>query len=475
MNKGLLTGFFLIGLALGGANSVVAVETFLAGYHRIETTPPLGTPIAGYYHRRLADGVLDPLHARCLALSDGETRALIYSVDIIYIVDDAIAEIKAEITRKTKVPAEAIFIACTHTHTGPSTVLKGSHNTLPEDTETIDFANRILASRCADAAVMALEDLAPAKILLGRSEAKGISFIRRFRMKDGTMRTNPGANNPDVECALGEPDEQVQLVRFVREGKKEIALINFQCHPDVISGNKYSADWPGLACNYLESALDDGVVALLINGAQGDTNHYRAKTTPGEVIPKRYEMSHHMARTIAGAALAVWGTCVSTPSGKVNAAMPPIKVSANKGKPEEVPLAQKYVDLFEAGRGREIPGTGMEHTANVAWAFRVIRLKDSPAETNVPLSVITVGKTLAFGGFPGEPFTWMGTELKAKSPFTMTIPACTVNGSRGYFPVKSAYGSGGYENATSRFKAGTAEQLVEGILHKLTELHNKAL
>jgi hypothetical protein len=68
----------------------------------------------------------------------------------------------------------------------------------------------------------------------------------------------------------------------------------------------------------------------------------------------------------------------------------------------------------------------------------------------------------------------MGTELKRRSPFAMTIPACCVNGQRGYFPIKSAYTDGGYENATSRFKAGTAERLVDGALEQLGEFHARA-
>ena len=34
-----------------------------AGYARIDITPPLGSPIAGYYDPRIADGILDPVYA----------------------------------------------------------------------------------------------------------------------------------------------------------------------------------------------------------------------------------------------------------------------------------------------------------------------------------------------------------------------------------------------------------------------------
>jgi hypothetical protein len=49
-----------------------------------------------------------------------------------------------------------------------------------------------------------------------------------------------------------------------------------------------------------------------------------------------------------------------------------------------------------------------------------------------------------------------------------------VNGQRGYFPVKSAYTDGGYENATSRFKPGIAERLAAGAIAQMHEFHSKA-
>jgi hypothetical protein len=220
--------------------------------------------------------------------------------------------------------------------------------------------------------------------------------------------------------------------------------------------------------------MDGAVDAVFINGAQGDTNHLHPRTEPGKAIPAGYEMAKHMGRTVAGAALSVWGTCVPAKTGRVQAAVRRVKALVNKGKLEEIPTAEKYVELHLTKRGHEIPGVGMEQVANIAAAYRMLELKNSPDEVDVPVSVVTVGDSLAFGGFPGEPFTWMGSELKRRSPFAMTIPACCVNGQRGYFPIMSAYTDGGYENATSRFKAGTAERLVDGALEQLERFHARA-
>ena len=446
---------------------------FSAGYYRIEITPPLGIPLSGYYSRRAMTGILDPLYVTCLAFSDGKNRALVVAVDNLQIADSVIAQIKEAVTAKTKLPPEAVFIHASHIHTGPSVVTK-SVNVNSEDATIVQLGNKILVSRLSDGAKYAFDDLAPAKILIGRSEAKGISFIRRYKMKDGSTQTNPGVNNPNIDHPIGKPDEQVQLVRFVREGKKEIALMNFQCHPDVIGGTKCSADWPGLSARLLEKAFDGEINAVLINGAQGDTNHIQTDVKKGEVVPHRYEMSKHMARTVVGAALQVWGKCVPVPAGRVSYGMRQVRIESHRGKPEELPLAHKYVELHKAGRSSELPAKGMQNTTLVAGAYRMVELENGPDHFMMPVSSVSIGTTLAFAGFPGEPFTWMGTETKAKSPFTMTVPACTTNGSRGYFPVESAYAEGGYEAATSRFAPGSAERLVAGQLEQLQSLYGEA-
>ena len=480
----MLTKMFCLAALAAMAVSGVAADVaagFKAGFAKKDITPELGTTMSGYYSRRVSTGVLDPLYVRCVAISDGSTKALVMSIDNLHMVNAVYADVRKAVSGKTGVAEDAVFVACTHTHTGPvSRVPSAKGNARHwervhlEDIPVIEASNRRIVEGCVEAAEKALADLACASMLIGRGEAKGISFIRRYRMKDGTVRTNPGMGNPNVDRPLGEPDEQLQLVRFVRGGRREIAIVNFQCHPDTIGGTKFSADWPGLSCTYLERAMDGAVDAVFINGAQGDTNHLHPRTEPGKAIPAGYEMAKHMGRTVAGAALSVWGTCVPAKTGRVQAAVRRVKALVNKGKREEIPTAEKYVELHLTKRGHEIPGVGMEQVANIAAAYRMLELKNSPDEVDVPVSVVTVGDSLAFGGFPGEPFTWMGSELKRRSPFAMTIPACCVNGQRGYFPIMSAYTDGGYENATSRFKAGTAERLVDGALEQLERFHARA-
>ena len=67
----------------------------------------------------------------------------------------------------------------------------------------------------------------------------------------------------------------------------------------------------------------------------------------------------------------------------------------------------------------------------------------------------------ALVGFPGEPFTDIGRQVKEASPAKMTFAACCANGYEGYYPMQSAFDEGGYEARSSRYRAGTAEGLIK--------------
>ena len=78
---------------------------------------------------------------------------------------------------------------------------------------------------------------------------------------------------------------------------------------------------------------------------------------------------------------------------------------------------------------------------------------------------------VCFIGFPGEPFTEMGRQTKAQSPFSMTFPCCMTNGQEGYFPMKEVFGDvNGYEASATRFEVGTAEKFIEAAVALTEEL-----
>lgn len=450
--------------------TATAFSEFQAGFARVDATPPLGMPIPGYFSHRVADGVLDPLYIDCVAVSDGTNSALIYCVDDLHLTNPFCEKAFKAITAVTGVPRDRIYAHATHTHTGATDWPRQGYS--EEENRLVRVFADIRISKLADAARFALADLAPARIGFAKTVCRNISFIRRYRMNDGTVKTNPGLYNENVKEPLGTPDESLQLVRFMRTGAPDIAVINFGTHPDTIGGTKYSADWPGVVRKTFENAVGGGVKCLFLNGAQGDVNHHWRMPPPGRAALNASRktnptaIAEHMGRAVAGVALSVWGVCEEIPTGSVRGRVAAYSMPANLPTADEI----KWVEMFDAGRKSEIPLGGMEIATLTGPNSRVRKLKNGPDHFNVLVSSLAIGDSLAFAGLPCEPFVDIGRAVKEQSPFRATIVTCLTNGSEGYIPSTKAHAEGGYEGLSSRYAAATGDKLVAAQVEQLAAL-----
>ena len=441
---------------------------FKAGFARVDATPPLGIQMVGYFHKRAADGLLDPLCIECVAVSDGKKTALIYSVDDLMLANKFFEKAFPAITEATGVPRDLTYVHSTHIHTGPASWPRSNY-TEEENRLVMDFAN-VRIERLAAAGKMAIADLAPARAGIARTKCEKISFIRRFRMKDGSVRTNPGMNDKNVAGPLGEPDEEVNVVRFWRTGAPDIAIVNFGTHTDTIGGTKISADWPSVVRKTFEDGIGGGVKCLFLNAAQGDVNHFYRLPPPGRKALAKKDVHKHMGRALAGEAMSVWDVCEEVPAGPVNGIVAPATMPANTPTADEI----KWVKMFDEGRKSEIPLSGMEIMTLTAPSSRVRRLMNGPASFDILVSNISIGNSIAFSGMPCEPFVDLGRDVKARSPFRMTVVTSLTNGSEGYIPSTKAHAEGGYEGLSSRFSAPTGDMLVAAQVKQLKQLSEAA-
>lgn len=433
-----------------------------AGFARVDITPPLGTSVAGYYRRRIADGILDPLLATAVVFDDGEKRSALIQLDLIGFNQVNMDRLRKGVADRIGTVPEAVFAHCSHTHLGP--IINPGRDGKAENLEYVEW----LLTRVADVAQLAVCDLAPAKMLYTRGEVKDVAFIRRFLMKDGTTRTNPGLQNPDIDSPLGAPDENSSLVILKRENKPEIGIVNFQVHPDVISGEKFSADFPKFVRDTYEKMIDNSL-CVYINGAQGDTNHIDVRLSENDLW-RGYDRARYMGQKIAMSVIANYPLAEELPDGKIAFAQENIMVDYNKGRPDQIDEAVRVAKIYyEKGAEAAAPQfeKGMQRTTYLAEATRIASLIDKPDQKELYITAMSVGDVV-FAGFPGEPFTDMGRYVKNNSEFTLTITACCANGYEGYYPMQSAFDEGGYEARSSRYKAGTAEK----IMHTSAKLVN---
>ena len=449
-----------------------------AGFARVNITPPMGIGIRGYFKVRIADGVLDELEINALGLSDGARSAVLLSVDNCGFSNAAMDWFREAIAEKTGLPREAIFISCTHTHTGPFIMLDSdTHHGEPEEKTLIAEYSLWARKKAVDAACFALEDMKPARMGYGVGRAPNVAFIRRYVMKNGEIRTNPGVNNPEVDRPCGDVDERVNVLRFDRDGAESIVLVNFGNHPDVVGGNKISADWPGFLRRRVEKCLDN-VRCLFFNGAQGDVNHVNVFPKGGDLndmfldfddVSRGYGHARHIGNVVTGAVLQVFDKVAYRDVDRIRCLERQIAVPSNMPDPADMPRAREINALHQAGRDDEIPFKAMMLTTVVAEAERMIRLEHGPDHFEMPLTGIGIGD-IALIGIPGEPFTGIGLGLKQSPEWAAVLPCCLTNGGEGYFPMMDAYEEGGYEARSSRFRAGTAEKIIEEGLRLLKDL-----
>ncbi len=278
-----------------------------AGFARVDVTPPLGSYISGYYNDRFAKGILDPIQLNALALSDGETTNLIVISDFIGVNRAFCETIRAKIAERTQIDPDHVMLSALHQHT--SVVIEARKGKATLDPIYLEMVYR----KYCDVAQMALNDMSDATLGFGIEEtAEPIAFIRRYLMTDGTVIGHPYNRESEIVRRIGDGDNRVRLLRFAREGKKDIAFVNFCTHPDVIGGEMLSADWPGFVRRYVEKDVED-VSCLLLNGVQGDSNHcdYIGGRRHG------YEHSARMGRIIADVVCKLWDRTASLTDTKL--------------------------------------------------------------------------------------------------------------------------------------------------------------
>ncbi len=210
-----------------------------AGIGRSIITPRVGVNLIGYFNRPgPSSGVHDDLHARALVLDDGETALALCSVELLWLHDENIAQIRQAVAARCDLKHSFIF--ATHTHSGPA----------PHDPNAW---NRPLADLIADAVVIAYETRQPARLGAGFGQLIGYNINRRW---------------------LDRPaDSAIGVIRVDRADGSPLAVLgNYACHAVVMGYDNLliSGDWPGYASRQLEA--QSGALALFGQGGAGDVN-----------------------------------------------------------------------------------------------------------------------------------------------------------------------------------------------------------
>lgn len=229
----------------------------LAGTARVTITPPVGTHLQGYNRGRPSEGVRDELYARALVLERGKTRAALVCADVIGLELGSVARARALAEAATGIPAPAICIATSHTHSGPAVLHVGRAD--PRDEEY----TRVLERWLAGAVALASGNTRPVQVAFGEGSCD-FNVNRRLPTPDGiVMRPYPE----------GSQDRRVQVLRLdAAEESPTAILFRYACHPTCLTATnlRISADYPGAASRAIERLYGAETHAFFLPGCFGD-------------------------------------------------------------------------------------------------------------------------------------------------------------------------------------------------------------
>jgi neutral ceramidase len=426
-------------------------------------TPPVGTPLAGYYEHRESTTVHDDLFAKAIVIERDGVKAALVVCDLITLPRNVIDEARRLIAESPGIPADRVMISATHTHTGPIVRGPSGEDPLKGDNvdKTVSFGNT-LPQRIAQAVKNADARLAPATAAAAIGREEHVSFNRRFFMKDGTVGWNPMKRSPKVDRPAGPIDPDVPVVYFESlDGNKPIAThVSFAMHLDTVAGEEISADYPATIASILGKVKGPDMVTVFATGACGDLNHLDNSSTEKQ---RGHDEAARIGTVLAGEVVKTYTRLKPVADGPVRA----------KRQPVSLPLVELQPGDFEKARDFVLnPGKSKKTFLGPVWAYKVLDVaarKGAPLDVEV--QVIALGDELAWVSLPGEVFTELGLEIKKRSPFKTTIIVELANGSIGYIPTKRAFAEGNYEPTTARCAAGSGETLVETAVSLLNELH----
>ncbi|MCX6909888.1 MAG: neutral/alkaline non-lysosomal ceramidase N-terminal domain-containing protein [Verrucomicrobia bacterium] len=446
------------------ATNVAHSAELAAGAAAVDITPPVPYRMEGYFSERLSTGIHDPLWAKALVLRQGEEQMALVFCDLCMVPNDVTTAARRLAEQQTGIPAHRILIAATHSHTGPlyaSSLREYFHQQAVakngnDPHEIVDYPAE-LSRRLAQAVADAAKTSQAARIKAGVAQQRGLSFNRRFHMKDGSVRFNPGQLNPDIVRPAGpiDPDVGILLVDRAKDRQPMASLTVFALHLDTTGGTLYSADYPYYLEQTLRQSLGQGLVSLFGTGTCGDINHIdvttreRLKTQHiGETLAATVRAKIPELEPIAQPRLAVRSQTVSLPLRQYT----PAEIAAAREAMHKI--GTKELSFLDQVKAYEIMNFVLRGPGPLPALVQVFRLSDE----------------VALVGLPGEVFVDLGLAIKKASPFKTTMVVELSQDCPDYVPTRRAFTEGSYETVCSWIEPGGGEKLVEAAVAMLKEL-----
>ena len=431
------------------------------GFANASISPDFPVYISGgYYPKRISEKTIDDLKVVCVALTDesGKTVLLI-SQDMEESFDHYVDEARERVEKTTGVPFDDIYVSSTHTHSAP-----GVNRQL---TGVLRFLELYYAA-IEKAAVEAMADRAPAEALVGTTQAEGMTFVRHYKLADGTYQGARGNFSKCTEIVdhAYPADHTMQLIRWVREGKKDILMCNIGAHA-TFNGATYklnvSGDFPVFFREYVEKNTDMHM-AYFIAAAGDQTPSSRMKSDNHGLDYRQY------GEKLGQIALEALPTLTKVTTGKLANTKDVCELPTNKRDVDRLETARKIADFYKENGFAKGNALALEHGFASVYEATSICMRAPMADTmRIGGYAVSAGE-LGFALAPYEMYSHNGAFIRENGPHAFTFVITMTNVYQGYLPSDKGYEIDCYEAYSARVARGSGEKLADMFVNMLTKL-----
>jgi hypothetical protein len=444
-------------------------DSLRIGAAEIDITPPSGYRMAGYFDERLSTGTHDPLQAKALVLQQGKQQIALVFCDLLGISLHVSTNARARASHQTGIPVEHIMICATHSHTGPlfDDVRRQHFHKLAvakygqDPTEKIyypDFLTEALVKVIHEAQ----KALRPARLETAILKQEGVTFNRRFLMKNGKVAFNPGQQNTNIVRAAGPVDTDLSflLATDLASGRPFAGATVFAMHSDTMGGTEYGADYAYYLQQTLRQAYGARFISAFAAGTCGDLNHINVKTKDPVKGPA---VTERIGTTLGQTILSGAGQLQTITQPSLAVRRKTFRAQLQEITPQQLADARSKID--------KLGDPQTDFIAKVV-AVKTLDLAELGKDYPVEVQVFRIDADTAIVCLPGEIFVELGQAIKQASPFKRTIVIALANDRPGYVPTRKAFVEGSYEVTNSRLKPGSGELLVETATELLGQIKN---
>ncbi len=219
-----------------------------------------------------AGPVNDRLYAKALVIRDGQTTAVIVTVDAVaigeigYIGNEYLGDVRAQLQKDYGIDPASVMINASHCH---------------------GVVCRDVGPRTIQAVASALKAMVPVQAGTGVGHENRIMENRRLRLKNGKeadVRHAYSLPADEQVAGIGPTDPEIGILRLDRMDGQTLAIVyNFACHPiQGVPSKGNTADLTGFASRVVEEAFGPESMAFFVQGCAGDINptQYKDVSSP---------------------------------------------------------------------------------------------------------------------------------------------------------------------------------------------------